>query len=266
LNSFCTNDVKRLQPGEHCEAFITNVKGKTLGHGLVVCRDEEFVFITVPGQAATLIEHLDHYIIREDVQLRDSTAERAYFLVAGGDCAAVPVALGHWIRWRIFETEVCGLLEVSAGEVDAAKAKLTAAGATICGAAAFDAVRIESGMPLFSMDFNAENLPQQIGRDDAAISFTKGCYLGQETVARIDALGHVNQQLAGVRFAEGSQPTSGCELTANGSAVGHASSIAFSPKLNAPLALAMVRRTASALGTELDSPVGKCEIVELPLD
>ena len=90
LNNFCTNDVKRLAPGDSCEAFFTNVKGKILGHGLVTCRDDELVFITVPGQAAKLIEHLDRYVIREDVQLRDTTAERAYLLIAGGDGGRSP--------------------------------------------------------------------------------------------------------------------------------------------------------------------------------
>ena len=71
--------------------------------------------------------------------------------------------------------------------------------ATACDLAAFETLRIEAGTPLFGVDFNDNNLPQEVGRDDRAISFTKGCYLGQETVARIDALGHVNQQLAGVR-------------------------------------------------------------------
>ena len=85
-----------------------------------------------------------------------------------------------------------------------------------CGTAAFDALRIESGTPLFGVDFDEENLPQEVGRDELAISFTKGCYLGQETVARIDALGHVNQQLAGVRFAGPDVPDAKAELTQGG--------------------------------------------------
>lgn len=265
LHNFCTNDVKRLQPGEHCEAFITNVKGKIAGHGLVVCRENELVFVTVPGQSAKVIEHLDRYIIREDVQLRDTTIERAYLFISGGDSVSVPADLGHWIRWRIFEVEVCGLLEINTSNVDSTISQLKAAGATLCSQPAFNAVRIESGMPLYDVDFNEDNLPQEVSRDQEAISFTKGCYLGQETVARIDALGHVNQQIAGVQFAGSDVPLIYCELTMGGNAVGRVTSATHSPRLNGPLALAIVKRQASALGTQLESVAGPCEVVELPL-
>ena len=77
----------------------------------------------------------------------------------------------------------------------------------------FDAARIESGTPLFGRDITDENLPQEIDRDRLAISFTKGCYLGQETVARIDALGHVNRLLRAVKFPPQSPtPPVGTEL------------------------------------------------------
>src|SRR6478609_5625660 len=85
LHNFCTNDVKRLVPGGSCEAFITNVKGKIVGHGLIGCADDELEFVGAPGQAAAIIAHLDRYIIREDVQLADTTESRSYVLVLGGD-------------------------------------------------------------------------------------------------------------------------------------------------------------------------------------
>jgi folate-binding protein YgfZ len=90
-------------------------------------------------------------------------------------------------------------------------------------------------MPRYGVDFTEENLPQEVGRDREAISFTKGCYLGQETVARIDALGHVNHRLVGVRFFGSEVPASGTELTRECRIVGSGTSAAFSPKLNAPL-------------------------------
>src|SRR3954469_11273132 len=67
LNNFCTNDVKRLVDGVCCEAFFTNVKGKIVGHGVIQCQDTEMVFVGAPGQASRLVEHLDRYVIREDV-------------------------------------------------------------------------------------------------------------------------------------------------------------------------------------------------------
>ena len=265
LNSFSTNDVKRLQPGEHCEAFITNVKGKILGHGLVHCRAEELVFVTVPGQAEKLIAHLDRYVIREDVQLRDSTAERKYVLVAGGDSAGAGLAHERWIHWRILDVAICGLVESPAEKLPAVREELRAVGAKPCGKTAFESLRVESGTPLFGIDFDEENLPQEVGRDELAISFTKGCYLGQETVARIDALGHVNQELVGVRFDGESIPAAGTELSNGGAVAGRVTSAAYSPLVSSPLAIAMVRRSFAPPGTNLESVIGACEVVELPI-
>jgi folate-binding protein YgfZ len=265
LNNFCTNDVKRLQPGEHCEAFVTNVKGKIVGHALVHCRENELVLVTVPGQAEKLIAHLDRYLIREDVQLRDSTAERKYLLLAGGTEAGGGLNGEEWIRWRLLDVPFCGLLEVRPERWSAVLQELKSAQAMTCSLAAFEALRVESGTPLYGADFDEENLPQEVGRDEVAISFTKGCYLGQETVARIDALGHVNQQLVGLRFADGELPAAELGVTIAGAAAGRVTSASFSPQLSAPIALAMVRRNSTAAGSKLDSAAGLCEVIDLPV-
>jgi folate-binding protein YgfZ len=291
LHNFCTNDIKRLAPGTSCEAFFTNVKGKIIGHGLVTCRDAELVIIGPPAHSATLAAHLDRYVIRENVAVRDTTSERSYILLAGG-ATARSLLLGivppeenrgagqqslvnasgllanhrvHWNRWELLGRIFSGLLEVAASEISAVRQALTDQGAESCDESLFHTLRIEAGMPLFGVDFDDRNLPQEVGRNDQAISFTKGCYLGQETVARIDAMGHVNQQLAGVRFAGEALPEIGADLTDAGKTVGHVTSAAFSPKLDAPLALAMVRREHSAAGTHLHSPIGVCEVVALPV-
>lgn len=268
LNNFCTNDVKKLSPSQSCEAFFTNVKGKIVGHGLVTCRDEALVFVGPPGQAAPIIAHLERYIIREDVQLKDTTSELGYLLLTG--CSTeVAVKLsniqGRWVPWNILNLPTCGLLEFASEAANQIRGELEAQKVARCEEATFQTRRIEAGFPLFGIDFNEQNLPQEIGRDAEAISFTKGCYLGQETVARIDALGHVNQQLCGVRFFCEEMPVAGLELTQAGGVVGHVASAAFSPHLNAPLALAMVRRAANAIGTKLDSSLGECEVVKLPV-
>jgi folate-binding protein YgfZ len=106
---------------------------------------------------------------------------------------------------------------------------------------------------------------QEVNRDRQAISFTKGCYLGQETVARIDALGHVNQKLVGVRFMGDENPAVGTELMNNGLSVGRVTSATYSPQLRAALALAMVRRESNVPGTLLESVRGECEVISLPL-
>lgn len=260
LHSFCTNDVKRLVPGACCEAFFTNVKGKIIGHGVISCRDSELVIFGPPNQAAQLIEHLDRYIIREDVQLQDNTVTRTYFLMV----SEVPGPSGS-IHWDIVGRGIGRILEVISSEAESLGRVLGEQRFTLVHRKAFAAARIEAGFPLFGVDFNEENLPQEVGRDVQAISFTKGCYLGQETVARIDALGHVNQRLVGVRFVGSDMPAGGLELTRDGRIVGSVTSAAFSPKFGLPIALAMVRRESNSPGTRLDSAIGECEVVSLPV-
>jgi len=291
LNNFCTNDIKRLEPGTNSEAFFTNVKGKILGHGFVTCREDKLVIICGPGQTSQLVEQLDRYVIREDVQVRDSGPEFGYLLVSGGAAARGFVAALapsstvaqallrplanaaamfldvplQWIHWPMFDSTFCGLFEVKLSDVPRVRQQLVDRDAFQCNLATFNTLRIEAGTPLFGIDFNEDNFPQEVGRDREAISFTKGCYLGQETVARIDALGHVNQRIAGVRFNGSEIPAAGTELIHGGAVVGSVTSATFSPKLNAPLALAIVRRAHLAVGSRFESPFGACEVVALPL-
>jgi tRNA-modifying protein YgfZ len=260
LHNFCTNDIKRLQPGESCEAFFTNVKGKIVGHGLVANRPEEITIVGPPGQSPRLIEHLDRYVIREDVQLRGTTAEQCSILICAENSGAIRPAY----NWPLLGSIPCKLAMVDHSSRTAFKDELTNRGFISCSLDAFNVLRIEAGTPLFGVDFDESNLPQEVGRDRQAISFTKGCYLGQETVARIDALGHVNQRLVGVRFAADGVPDAGTELSRGGATAGRVTSAVFSPKLGAPLALAMVRREHQAVGSRLQSDYGECEVIELP--
>jgi tRNA-modifying protein YgfZ len=291
LNNFCTNDVKRLEPGRCCEAFICNVKGKTIGHGLVTCRPNELVIVGAPGQGETIAAHLERYTIREDVRVRDTTSERTYLLLAGVATArstalamapSIDVANSwleplmnaaahvvdtpvHWIHWPLFGPWFAGLIEIAPAEVKKVMHSLEERGATVGNQFAFDMMRIEAGTPLFGVDFDEHNLPQEIVRSEQAISFTKGCYLGQETVARIDALGHVNQQIAGVAIDCRDTPPVGTELTFSGEIVGRVTSAMFSPGLGKHLALAMLRRGHNQVGTNLDSVAGQWQVISLPI-
>jgi folate-binding protein YgfZ len=111
---------------------------------------------------------------------------------------------------------------------------------------------MESAWPLWGVDFDDSNLPQEIGRDAAAVSFRKGCYLGQETVARIDALGHVNKQLVQIQFSGEVVPSAGAGLSQEGQLVGRVTSAAWSPRVSAAIALAMVKRGSNKFGSILD--------------
>ncbi len=156
-------------------------------------------------------------------------------------------------------------ISAEAADLPAVRDALAAAGAEPCAAVAFEAARIEWGFPLFGRDISEKNLPQEVARDARAISFVKGCYLGQETVARIDALGHVNRTLVGVRFSSNGAPTPGMELTSDGATAGTVTSASYSPQLRAPMALAVVRRGKNTPGTRLQSAAGDSEVVALPV-
>src|SRR5208337_2809275 len=100
-------------------------------------------------------------------------------------------------------------------------------GATACGMRALETVRIEEGFPVIGLDITEKTLPQEVGRNEKAISFNKGCYLGQEIVARIDSRGAVNKVLSGIRFQTADVPTAGGELTQGGQAAGQITSAAY---------------------------------------
>ena len=287
LHSFCTNDVERLAVGAGCEAFVTNHQGKTVGHIFVWREPQSLVVETVPGQGAGLTAHLDRFVISDDVTFHDRTGDTFELLISGPQSrAALERACGANLPaglWTRTAAAIAGQ-SVQIGCVDFLKSgsyfvvgpreglqpvvdSLAGFGIVPCCNDAVDAVRIESGFPLFGRDITDDNFPQELRRDNQAISFTKGCYLGQETVARIDAMGHVNRFLVGVRFpvAPDAIPPAGIELRSGDKVVGHVASVAWSPKLNQPLALARVRRAHSAAGAKLESAHGPAEVVSLPL-
>jgi folate-binding protein YgfZ len=261
LNSFCTNNVKQLAVGTAAEAFVTDVKGKTIGHGWIVSREEEAVMMGPPGQGQRLAAHFDRFIIREDVQIADASNDRAWLLITGSKRLEIPS-----FEAPLFGSIPCKLSMSNRASLHDLQQALLQQGFIACNRAAFDALRIEAGLPLFGIDFGDSNFPQEVSRDREAISFTKGCYLGQETVARIDALGHVNQRIVGVRLDRDDVPPPGVELTHDGKVVGRVTSLAISPRLGAPLGLAAVRREQSGAGSQLDSSVGTWEVITLPLE
>ena len=283
LHAFCTNNIKALAAGQGCEAFITSPQGKTLGHVLVFAEADSLLVETSPGQAATLIAHFDRYVISEDVQFIDRTREWSELLVAGSGAASLaegltnatlPPAVPSVVRGQMAgrPVAVCrvpllgpsSIAFIGANADIAEVAALLANTAVRCAETALETARLEAGFPLFGADITADNLPQEVGRDAKAISFTKGCYLGQETVARIDALGHVNRKLASVRFVGDTIPPANTPLLAGDKEIGHVTSAAWSPAFNSPLALAYVRTAHARPGSQLTSPLGPAIVVTLP--
>ena len=282
LHNLCTNEIGKLLTGAGCETFFTDVKGKIVAHAWVLFQEDCITLLTVPNQAEQIASHLDRYVIREDVQLVDRSRAEAWTVIAGPRADTVFGGSGAALN-KPWQSTSCQLGEVpcllvrfplpgcdsfllgtSGDRVAALRRQLDALGAVACGQQAWDTLRVETGWPLFGVDFDHWNLPQEVARDAQAISFTKGCYLGQETVARIDALGHVNRQLVTLRFAEDAKPRPGTTLAHRGEQVGAATTVGYSNRLDAHLALAMVRRGGNEVGTTLDGDCGPAEVIATP--
>lgn len=271
LHNLCTADIRKLTSGDGTEAFFTDVKGKILGFANVFCGPDSVVLETVPQQQDPLISHLDRYIIREDVQLFDRGSDWGEVLLSGPKapqllteigCAEPPSDLFSQIPLNLdgdavairrvdITASTSFLIACVSSRTNGVMNLLKDSGAVVCGDEAVEIARVEMGTPSFGVDITNGNLPQEVGRDDRAISFTKGCYLGQETVARIDALGHVNWYLRQVKIESAEVPVAGDELTQGDKVVGRITSAVFSPLHGWPLALAYVRREQSETGTVL---------------
>ncbi|MFN0017060.1 MAG: YgfZ/GcvT domain-containing protein [Pirellulaceae bacterium] len=280
LNGFCTNDIKRLKEGEGCEAFLTNHQGKAVGYVYVRILPAAIVMDAAPGQAERMIEHLNRFVISDRVDFRDLTSTTYELLIAGKNAPQVLSKLNidspaissnyQFQLVTIAGKEACLQRTDYAGENsffltfstddDAIIEALCNAGGFAGDSRAAEATRIEAGVPLFGVDITEDNLPQEIDRNKQAISFTKGCYLGQETVARIDALGHVNRLLARVKFASEEIPAPGTELFAADKSVGRVTSACWSPLYGSPLAFVLLRRAQAAPRTKLTSNIGPAEV------
>lgn len=287
LHNLTTNDIRALPVGRGCEAFLLNAQGKILYFVTVFAGDDAHTLDTVPGCNERLLAHLDRYLIREQVELRDQTPERTALLLAGPKAGESLQAAGvdpptPWLAHGTCElggapielrrTDWTGpvewLISTSNDRTTDVWNALVAHGAAPVGRLAFEQARVERGAPWPGVDVTEANLPQEVGRDARTISFTKGCYIGQETVARIDALGHVNRLLVGLKFPAGSHPdaAAGESLSAEGKPIGRLTSVVDSPRLQAPLALGYLRASHVTPGTRVDSPWGPAEVVKLPLE
>jgi folate-binding protein YgfZ len=230
LNNFCTADLTKIPAGQAGELMLLNAKGHVLAWGAVI-RHEEGLQLMLSGLTAeAAIQHLDAYLFSEDVRL-DVGACHGWLLQRGGPnvtpalggsegpsgalierpWVAGPLTAGElpWSLWPTFGAAffVWAPRELTGGQVVAQLADvLTAAGLaaapqiSLQSTDAYQAWRIAHRVPLIGQDTVATSLPQELLRDARAISFTKGCYLGQETVARLDAMGHVNWHLQAVKL------------------------------------------------------------------
>ena len=255
LHSFCTADIKKLSPGDQTEAFVLNGKGKSLCFANVLATEDRLLLVFNLGSSAPdVIAHLDMYLIREDVELSDRSNEMSVWFVSGeqaGDrLSGVDVA-----GLTVAAAEVAGdgwLVVGASSDSESVEASLTSNQIQACGTESLMVRRVDSVTPWNGIEVTVDNLPQELDRDEKSISFDKGCYLGQETVARLDALGRVNWILRGFVCPENLEPEVGSKLEVDGKAAARITSVVYSEAEKRWIAIGFAKRGFEKPGTEVD--------------
>jgi folate-binding protein YgfZ len=246
LQGQVTNDIEALEPGTGCYAALLNHKGKMLAD-MRVLRGEDHIWIdTEPSALPALVRNASMFSIGRDVRHEIVTDSYAILSLIGPG-AREPLDAPPPQEEHGFTTGEHGLyvstdlgVDLICPRADAAVVR-EALGVEQVSEEAAECLRIESGRPRFSIDVNSDTIPQEAGLNERAVSFSKGCYVGQETVARLHYKGKPNRHLRGLRLAEPVEH--GDEIRLGERVVGQIGSASESPALG-PIALAVVRREA----------------------
>lgn len=296
LNGQVTNDVKALATGHGCAAAFCSPKGRLVADVAIFALPDELLLEFEPGLSSALIERLEHHIVAEDVQVVDvaphygllslqgpraaeviarldlfpTLPETTLQFVTAGSATLGELYLIHRPRAGVPGFDLFVPADSQEAVFDRAVAAAREMGGRAAGFEALDLARFEAGIPRFPVDMDESNLPPEAGMDRGAISYTKGCYTGQETIARIRTYGQVTKALRGLRLPDNDMPLpqKGDKLLRNGREAGYITSARHSPALSARLALGYVRKESNAPGTELTLVSSGREslvrVVELP--
>ena len=277
LHGQVTQDVNSLTAGHGRYAAFLTQKGKMLGDLRILDAGDELLLDTERVALQPLFNMIRRYSLGYDVQLHKRTLECALLSLIGpladellrrAGVTLGPEEHDHdafdlaGVAVRAIRTDVGADLLFAADALATVRTALLGAGAAEVGEEAAEAVRIERGRPRYGVDLDESVIPQEAGLNARAVSFTKGCYVGQETVARLFYRGKPNRELRGLSSAEPLQP--GTELTLEDRVVGTITSAVDSPRLG-PIALAIVRREAPP-GAIVEAGEHEAVVRELPFD
>jgi folate-binding protein YgfZ len=270
-----TNDVERLAEGEGCYAAFLTSKGKMLGDVRILDAGDELLLDTERGALQELFNMIRRYSIGYDVQLHKRTLECCLWSLIGPASNELVEGLterehDHLVvdidgtRVRAIRTDVGIDLLAPSESLEPLRVALERRGAVLIPESVAECLRIERGRPRYGVDLDDSVIPQEAGLNERAVSFTKGCYVGQETVARLYYRGKPNRQLRGLRLSGSASP--GDELRAGDRTVGVLTSVAESPRLGW-IGLAIVRREAPpGASVEVGESGLRAEVVELPFE
>ena len=271
LNGQVSNEIEALEPGTGCYAALLTPKGKMLADLRVLDTGDELLMLCERSALQALFDALRRFNIGFDAELPKRTLERGLLSLIGpgvddlsglrgqtpqsAEHANVQSDLGLLVRTDVGIDVIC-----DSADTERVKAAFLEAGAVEADEAQADVLRVERGRPRYGVDLDDSVIPQEAGLNERAVSFTKGCYVGQETVARLHWRGKPNRHLRGLRLGEEVQP--GTELRLGEREVGRITSVASSPRYGA-VGLALVRREAQP-GDVLDAGGVSAEVVDLP--
>jgi folate-binding protein YgfZ len=255
LHAMTTNHIQQLAPGTGCYAFFLTTQGRILADVNILCRPDHFLLDVEPETREKTYQHLDRYIIADDVTLEDVTASTATIAIEGPksievlQAAGVPVPEVEYasVEWgsrliaRLNSTGSIGFF-VFAPEAEKARliAELEAAGAVAADAEAFRVVRLEKGKARYGEDLSERFLAQEANQPHA-LHFSKGCYLGQEIVERVRSRGQIHRVLKPLLLEGKEPPAVGAKLPIGDATVAEITSAAYSPALDKVVVLGYVR-------------------------
>jgi len=262
LHAMTTQDVQALTPGQGCYAFFLNAQGRILGDVNIFCREDSFLLDTEPETRQKLYDHIDRYIIADDVTLLDVTGEMSTIAIEGPQAAAVLERLGaplpeadyatrSWSGSIVARVSSTGARGYSIFMLPTKKAELIAA-LNIPEATPEEArtVRIEHGKPRYGEEITERYLVQETAQLNA-VSFSKGCYLGQEIVERVRSRAQIHRVLRRLTIDATEPPPAGTKLKSGDADSAEIASAIYSPALGKVAALAYVRTQFAEPGTEM---------------
>ncbi|MGB2837089.1 MAG: glycine cleavage T C-terminal barrel domain-containing protein [Candidatus Sulfotelmatobacter sp.] len=291
LNGMVTNNIRDLASGHGVYAFLLNPQGRILGDMVVYNLGEKLVVETDRSQVEKIVATFDHYIIMDDVEVTDISAQRTALGLAGPRSRAVLNIAGIEVP-NLQPLQMitprcdcdCGCMEcaVVSGEDEQHESyeiwlspqdvyktwqALLAAGATPVGSEALEMLRIVSGVPLYGVDIRERDLPQET-EQMRALNFNKGCYVGQEIVERIRSRGNVHRKFAGFRLEGAATIGVAAKITFDEKEVGEVTSVATVPSRSGDqtVALGYIRREVGVPGREVTIGTAKARVVQLPLE
>jgi folate-binding protein YgfZ len=289
LNAILTNNIKDLGASHGIPSLLLNAQGHILAEIETYALPEQLFCVSYAMIRQRLIETLDKYIIMDDVTLTDETQRYGTVALEGPAAARIALeltgvdlnSLDELARCDAHIASIpCVVSRRSPGEFSGAEflverqyldslwklleQKVREAGGGPVGYAALNALRLEQGIPWFGYDFGEKQIPNEAGLLESHLSFTKGCYTGQEIVERVRSRGHVNRLRVHLRFDGPSVPQTGAPLTTAGSEVGYVTRAALHPILGFAIGMGYVRRENNSPGSILEWKGGTARVSKFP--